>query len=169
MTGGLKPLGGEAGDAAAVKAVERVAHCHQLKVARGVQVFGSAGPPFDVSGSSPGGEGFGVADRLLLLVDCEDIGEVLGKGEGHPARPTRQVEEPAGAAQSGPDDQVVDQDGRIGNPVAVVVAGRPLVQIGPELGRRFHLSIIVPTTRTWQHPSPVADPHRWRRIDPPGR
>jgi hypothetical protein len=82
--------------------VERVANCHQLKVARDIDVFGSAGPPIDVSGSSLGGKGLGVADRLFLLVDGEDIGEVLGEGEGHPAWPTRKVQEPAGAAQGGP-------------------------------------------------------------------
>ena len=109
MPGRLKPLGRERGDAAAVETMERVANCHQLKVACDVEVFGSAGPPFDVSGSSLGGEGLGVADRLFLLVDCEDIGEMLGEGEGHPAWPTRKVQEPAGAAQGGPDDQVVDQ------------------------------------------------------------
>ena len=84
MTGGLKPLGRQGGDAPAVEAVERAANCHQLKLARDIEVFGSARPPMDVSGSSLGGKGLGVADRLFLLVDGEDIGEVLGEGEGHP-------------------------------------------------------------------------------------
>ena len=53
----------------------------------------------DVSGSSLGGEGLGVADRLFLLVDGEHIGEVLGEGEGHPPWHARKVQEPAGAAQ----------------------------------------------------------------------
>ena len=109
MPGRLKPLGRERGDPAAVETVERVADCNQLKVACDIEVFGSAGPPFNVSGSSLGGEGLGVDDRLLLLVDRDDIGEMLGEGEGHPAWPTRQVQEPAGAAQGGPDDQVFDQ------------------------------------------------------------
>ena len=103
MTGGLKPLGREGGNAAAVEAVERVAHRHQLKVARDIEVLGSAGPPHDVSGSPLGGEAPGIADRLFLLVDCKHIGEVLGEGEGHPPWPTSEVQEPAGAGQGGPD------------------------------------------------------------------
>jgi hypothetical protein len=109
VSGWLKPLGREGGDAAAVEAVERVADCDQLKVARDIDVFGSTGPPNDVSGSSLGGEGLGVANRLFLLVDSEDIGEVLGEGEGHPPWSTRKVQELAGTAQVGPADQVVDQ------------------------------------------------------------
>ena len=34
--------------------------------------------------------------------DCEDIGEILGEGEGRPAWPTRKVQQPAGAAQGRP-------------------------------------------------------------------
>ena len=34
----------------------------QLKLARDIEVFGSARPPIDVSGSSLGGDGLGVAD-----------------------------------------------------------------------------------------------------------
>ena len=62
MTSRSKPLGGEGGDAAAVEAVEGVADCDQLKLARDIEVFGSARPPIDVSGSSLGGDGLGVAD-----------------------------------------------------------------------------------------------------------
>jgi hypothetical protein len=94
----------QGGDAAAVDAVKRVASCCQLKVACDTQVFGSAALPMDMIVSPLGGEVPGVADRLFLLVDCKDIGEVLAEREGHPAWPTRQVREAAGAAQVGPDD-----------------------------------------------------------------
>ncbi len=78
MPGGLKPLGRERRDAAPVEAMESVANCHEFKLARDLEVLGSAGPPFDVSGTSLGGEGLGIADRFFLLVDREDVGEMLG-------------------------------------------------------------------------------------------
>ena len=104
MPSRLKPPGREGGDTDAVKTMERVTHCHQLKVACDVEVFGSAGPPSDVIGSSLAGDALGVADRLLLLVDGDDIGEMLGEGECDPAWPTGKVQEPAGPAQGGPGD-----------------------------------------------------------------
>ena len=81
--------------------------------------------------------------------------------DGHPASPdVGELALAVGAAavliaaQGGPDDQVVDQQGRVGNPLAVVVAGRALIQVGPELGRRLHDSIIVPPT----HDLPASSP-----------
>ena len=59
------------------------------------------------------------AERLFLFVDGDDVAEVLGKG----TRPARQVQKPPGAAQPDPDDQVVDQLRRIGNPVAEKLVG----------------------------------------------
>ena len=136
---------------AAVEAMEGVTHCHQLKAARQIEVFGPAGPPLDVRGSSLGGKGLGVGDRLLLLVDCEDIGEILGEGEGRPAWPTRKVQQPAGPLRAARVTRSYRR-GRIGDPIAVVVAGRALIKVGPELGPRLHVYIIVPSTASWQHP-----------------
>jgi hypothetical protein len=154
---GLEPLVREGGEAGAVEAVERVADCHQLEGTPDIEVFGSAGPPIDVSGSSFLGEGLGVADRLFLLVDGEDISEVLGQGKGDPAWPTRKVQEPAGAAQGGPVDEVVDQLGWVRNPVPVVVMGRAPIQVGPELGSRVHTSVIVAATADSPPPPPPVD------------